>query len=176
MGNGLMGQPLADGKNFGLATPQLHVDSVFFQHQAQLSLELNEVDVEIRYTTDGTEVSENSPLYVKPLLFTESHVLKARAFHPAFQPSEVVACRLVRMNLLPEGSELVLSAAPHPNYPADGERSLIDGRKGTQNFRSPPHWLGFQQDSLRLTVNLPEPMALSGLQLSLLEAHGAWIF
>ena len=45
---------------------------------------------QVRYTTDGSEPGTNSPLYAAPLLFTNSVLLKARAFNGA-TPSDTAA-------------------------------------------------------------------------------------
>ncbi|MEO0468279.1 MAG: chitobiase/beta-hexosaminidase C-terminal domain-containing protein [Bacteroidota bacterium] len=171
-----MAQSFAGGERIALSQPQVQIDSVFFLWNAQVSIELAEAGVEIRYTTDGSEVEESSPLYKKPLEYTESTLLRAKAWHPNFQSSESITVQIVKLNPLPAETKLTLSAEPNTNYPAQGAVSLIDGIKGPKSFRAKPAWLGFLEDSLEMTLTLPEPMQLSGLQLSLLEHHGAWIF
>ena len=45
---------------------------------------------EIRYTLDGSEPTAESPLYQRPLDFTSTTTLKARAFQPDLHPSQVL--------------------------------------------------------------------------------------
>ena len=51
-----------------------------FTDSMELTLTSETQDVEIRYTTDGTEPTANSPLYTKPVTITESCSVQARAF------------------------------------------------------------------------------------------------
>jgi fibro-slime domain-containing protein len=44
-------------------------------------------DAQIRYTTDGTEPTETSPIYADSLTFAATTTLKAKAFKTDFQPS-----------------------------------------------------------------------------------------
>ncbi|MBW2092551.1 MAG: zinc-ribbon domain-containing protein, partial [Deltaproteobacteria bacterium] len=48
-------------------------------------------DANIRYTTDGSDPDERSPRYLKPFEITESVTVKARAFKPGWEPSEIAA-------------------------------------------------------------------------------------
>ncbi len=43
----------------------------------------------IRYTTDGSELSENSPLYTVPVEITETTTIRAGAFKTDWEPSEI---------------------------------------------------------------------------------------
>lgn len=56
-------------------------------------------EAQIRYTLDGTEPTDASPLYQRPFDFSATTTLKARAFHPDLHPSQTatqVYTRLAR--------------------------------------------------------------------------------
>ncbi|MFA9220444.1 MAG: chitobiase/beta-hexosaminidase C-terminal domain-containing protein, partial [Sediminibacterium sp.] len=55
-------------------------------------LDLNTAPSSIRYTTDGSEPTSNSPIYTGiPLTFFQSKILRARAFKPNYIPSNVTS-------------------------------------------------------------------------------------
>lgn len=45
----------------------------------------------VRYTTDGTDPTESSPLYAEPIEIEKTTVLRARAFRDGVEPSQVVS-------------------------------------------------------------------------------------
>jgi hypothetical protein len=72
------------------------VDTVEFSKPAgpytgAQSIELNcsTIDAEIKYTTDGTEPSENSTLYSAPIVVESSTTIKAIAFKDKYLPSAI---------------------------------------------------------------------------------------
>ncbi len=52
-------------------------------------IQLLEPEAEVRYTTDGSEPTEDSPLYEKPLFFPQGCTLKAATFRRGLLPSAV---------------------------------------------------------------------------------------
>ena len=80
--------PGEDNAPASLPQPQINVESgVFFgETTVELSLPESPTDLQIRYSLDGSEPTENSPLYTEPLLITSSSLLRARTFAPIPQP------------------------------------------------------------------------------------------
>ncbi len=63
-----------------------------FESPLQVSLSVPGVDdAQIHYTVDGQEPTEASPLYTSPIPIAASTTVKAKAFHPDYQPSPVLA-------------------------------------------------------------------------------------
>jgi hypothetical protein len=73
------------------ARPAVNQEAGFYQGSVTVALSTTEPNSVIRYTTDGTEPDELSPIYDEPLVFTETTVLKAVTFsnNPAILPSFV---------------------------------------------------------------------------------------
>ena len=65
-------------------------------------------DATIRYTTDGSEVLETSPLYVSPITLGADTTIRARAFKIDFTPSPEVS-----------GAYVVIAAPPVPDEPPE---------------------------------------------------------
>lgn len=74
-----------------LATPELSKASGRYIGSFSLSMSHPMDGVEIRYTTNGTEPSQNSPLYSGSISVPSTRVIKAKAFKSKHLPSETVA-------------------------------------------------------------------------------------
>jgi len=70
----------------------------------------------IRFTVDGSEPTDTSPLYVTPVVFTQSAVLKAKAFQQDWKPSQTLVETYQR-----------LAAAAHAVYVDGNGDGRIDG-------------------------------------------------
>jgi hypothetical protein len=73
------------------ARPSVNQQAGFFTGSVTVSLSTTEPDALIRYTTDGTEPGNQSPVYDQPLTFSQTTVLKAATFsnNPQILPSFV---------------------------------------------------------------------------------------
>lgn len=161
---------------FQLAKPQCRVDSVLFVNSATLYLELDYPGVTIRYTGDGSEVSANSRRYTGPIRINDSGVINARAFHSDYLSSETISRQFRRVNGATKNAKVEVRPEAHSAYPGNGARSLADLQKGGLGFRSDNRWLGFQSDTVLISLALEEATAVSSVTLSVLEDHGSWIF
>lgn len=162
---------------FQLSPPQVQIDSVFFLAKATVKLALDYPETEIRYTVDSGEVTTLSPLYRQPLVFPASAEIRAKAFHPRLQASEEVHLKLWQLPGNRPRTYWSSEPPPDPGYSAKGLQSLSDGQKGGLNFAAEDHrWLGWQVDTLHLTLTFAEAIPLEKISFSLLENHGAWIF
>jgi len=63
-----------------ISTVRFHPDINTFEKELQVELTCATPGVQIRYTTDGTQPTPDSPLYKKPLTITESTEFAARAY------------------------------------------------------------------------------------------------
>ncbi len=62
------------------AAPRIEQDAGFYQDMVEVSIANNEANSTLRYTTDGTNVTDSSPIYNGPIMVTSTTVIKARAF------------------------------------------------------------------------------------------------
>jgi hypothetical protein len=71
--------------------PAIQGDLVLFQNDAEVTLSCRTAGAVIRYTLDGTEPTEASPLYEGPFRIDASCTIRARAFRDGLQPSPAVS-------------------------------------------------------------------------------------
>lgn len=62
-----------------------------------------------------------------------------------------------------------------PQYTAGGERGLIDGLKGTTNFRT-GLWQGYEGVDMDVIIDMGKSMNVDSVNMNFLSDHGAWIF
>lgn len=71
-----------------LSTPTTDYDfSKNSFEQANVTLGTTDTFAELRYTTDGSQPTEQSPIYADPIPITQSQLIRARSFAPGYAPS-----------------------------------------------------------------------------------------
>lgn len=171
----LCAQHYAEGREFQLGAPQMTYDGPFFRDSLQVQLALGWKGAQIRYTLDGSLPDEAAARYDGPVTVREDAQLQARAFHPCCRPSEVVKAEFVRYPGPPAVKSATLNIPPAPQYPGQGATTLLDGRKGSANFRDGA-WLGFNGTDAMLRLRLEAPPDAGELIVSCLYDPGSWIF
>lgn len=166
----------ASDKIFELAAPKITVDSLLFTKSAKVSASFNMADAEIRYTTDGSPVTNTSDLYTEALNIEKATTFAFRTFHSDYQKSEEIYTRLIQLKRNISNAKVTLEPNPHPNYSGNGAQGLVDLQKGTLQFRGTNAWLGFQSDQILIKIDFDEAIPISKLIVSTLKDHGSWIF
>lgn len=165
---------------FQLARPLVKYESVFFRDAARLELKFALPGAQIYYTIDHTipprpspDPSKKSSRYRKPLLFSRPFTtVRAKVFCRGFEPSETIT-----MSFAGEGKKIktLSGTAPHPKYPGSGDSTLFDNKGGIEVLSSRT-WMGFNSDSVLLTLELNESAAVSSILLHFLRQEASWIF
>ena len=159
--------------NFQLARPLLKYPSAFFSTEMRVEMAFAEPNTQIRYTLDGQNPTENSPLYTQPVLITKRFTnLKARVFSTIYQPSDVVEATFIKDGLPIKSVE---TTPPNQKYKGSGAMTLIDNKGGTTNI-SGNTWLGFQTDTVEIVMHLPKKEKVKNVLVNLLRDYGSWIF
>lgn len=71
--------------------PQFSVAGGVFTNTVEVQLKARDPKAQIRYTTDGTEPREGSPLYSAPVQIKSTTLLRAACFQPGVAPSMTVS-------------------------------------------------------------------------------------
>ena len=161
---------------FELADPKIEVDSLLFNTSAKVSAVFNMEGTEIRYTTDGSEVTADALLYQRPLTVNEATEFSFRAFHSDYVQSKVVRTRLLKVKNDVSTAKVSLTPQADSNYRGPGAKGLVDLQKGTTQFRAGTHWMGFQGDQIRILLDFENETSISKLIVSSLNDHGSWVF
>ena len=162
--------------NFQLASPIIHVDSMLFRQAATITMSFGFPNSEIKYTLDGNEVDEESPVYDGPVEVNNSAMIKAKAFHTDYKSSEQTHVQVEKVRHNISEATIVVTPEPHDNYRGQGPKGLVDMHKGSSQFRNGSTWLGFQAAKVTIDIDLAQELELSLLKVSCLQNQGGWIF
>ena len=128
-------------------------------------------DAPIRYTVDGSEPTEDSPLYEGPVEVKGSCTIKGKAFRDNIQDKtfskEFKAHKAM-------GKTAVLGTAPAPHYTYDAPDHLVNGVRGPFNFRS-GDWAGWSATPFEVTIDM-EGETYSSVTLGTVVVKYDWIF
>lgn len=124
----------------------------------------------IRYTLDGSAVTDSSAAYGGPFVLGRTAEIRARSFAPG-----LVAGFGSRAAFRMAFARSVSYAVPNsPRYDGGGAAALIDGRFGDpDDFRT--GWVGFQGDDLSATLDLGSPRDVSWVAIRCLRNQRNWI-
>lgn len=160
-------------QRFQLAPPLMQYHSVFFNDTAMLALKFQQAATSIHYTLNGNEPTENDLLYTKPVILKDKIVtVKARAFGKDFLPSESGQATFIKNGLAIESVECT---RPDEKYPGSGNKTLFDNLGGVPQS-SATSWMGFQNDTVNITVTLKQQQKIREVLLNFLQDEGGWIF
>lgn len=128
---------------------------------------LNEVG-EIRYTLDGSDPTDTSVVYERPIAIKADTVVKARCFAQGRPVSDLATAQYFN-TLEIKGITSPTVFDDRKIFNRQGIRDLIDGKKGTTNFADGA-WLGTLQ-SLEAVVDLGESRAFTGVEIGFLHSR-----
>ncbi|MFZ1560649.1 MAG: FN3 associated domain-containing protein, partial [Saprospiraceae bacterium] len=125
----------------------------------------------IRYTLDGTEPTIKSKLYRRPLNINKPCIIKAKAFHQDFDPSETVTATFVA-----SGKKMLnyIVSEPNPKYADEGSKILFDGQFGDMSYAK--NYLGYDRGPVEITIQPDTFQFITTIHISHLTNQGAWIF
>ena len=160
-------------QSLSLAVPQTPATRLLLEGSAaEVSFDFRMEGAHIHYTLDGSDPSEGSAVYERPLHIGEACTVKARAFCPGFLPSDPLSVAVLPAASLKIDS-IGLSPAL-PKYPGRGGATLCDGKLGDNNFRQ--DWVGFDVPKATIRCFLAGKKPVRQVSLGLMNQQGAWIF
>jgi predicted alpha-1,2-mannosidase len=141
-----------------------------------ISTEIKTLDfpnLTIRYTTDGTDPTINSPLYSGPLTFHQSTKLTAKTFKGnQTDYKNGIFCEFVKT----DASKRIELLTQYANqYAAGGSNALIDGLTGSIDYRC-GDWQGYEGIDAKGMVHFDSPKTIENIKINCLEDTKSWIF
>ncbi len=143
-----------------------------FSGSTQVKLGDADSTADIYYSLDGTEPSVASSLRLDgSFVLDASTTVKAIAVRADKKQSLTLTAQFRKS---PEGRTIVLGTSYSAQYPAGGEAALIDGLRGSTNWRV-GRWQGYLGQDLDATVDLGKVQAIRKLAVGFLQDTGSWI-
>ncbi|MCQ2318096.1 MAG: family 20 glycosylhydrolase [Bacteroidales bacterium] len=131
------------------------------------------VDGEIRYTVNGENPATDGILYTEPLKINQSCNFKTIVIRDDGTTGKMFETNFdfSKASMKP----ITLKKQPDKNYTFDGANVLIDGLRGTSNYRS-GRWLGFFGENIDATIDLMEETEISKVKFNNNINMNDWIF
>ncbi|MFA7419887.1 MAG: family 20 glycosylhydrolase [Melioribacteraceae bacterium] len=138
-----------------------------------ITLKPGQNDLKIFYTIDGSYPDNNSQQYSAPISINSSSTLKAVASkfdHLIGNPIELSFSLHKALN-----KSVSISNKFSNQYSAKGIETILDGVRGTKNFRD-GNWQGYEAVDFDAVVDLGEMKNISKVSLGCLQESNSWIF
>ncbi|HTX88885.1 MAG TPA: GH92 family glycosyl hydrolase [Bacteroidales bacterium] len=126
----------------------------------------------IRYTIDGKEPDENSPVYARPFMIRLNTALTAVAVKKGAPESFLIRAEFTR---IPKDRRITLNTHYAPQYSGGGDAALIDFNRGGENFRTGA-WQGYEGTDLDAVIDLGSVQKVKSFSTGFLQDIGSWIF
>lgn len=125
----------------------------------------------IRYTLDGSDPTEASPIYTGPITITTTTVVKARVFSDDMPPS-FTATRKFNYDYI---IKTTFSRHANTPYNVGTDTILYDGEHASVDDLS-RGWLGFSGKAPAITVTLAKALDIDYITLRYAHAPAVWAF
>jgi beta-galactosidase len=158
-----------------LATPTVEITGWYdgTRRSSVLRMQTKGSGSAVYYTTDGSEPTMQSKRYDAELAFAEPATIAARAFRKGIA-SDAIA-RVEIHPSLSTGEPITLTYPFSSRYPAGGKGALVDGIRGSRNYRD-GFWQGYEGTDIEAVVDLGQVRPISDVAARFLQDTHAWIF
>lgn len=156
-----------------LKPPVIVAEQDLFTDSMEIALNLNLANVDIHFTLDGSEPTDQSPKYETSFVIKESTPVKAIALKKGWQASDIADQQFIFVKYKPVSTKI--DRQPSERYAANGAASLTDLTKGTTRFTD-GNWLGWNGEDMTAILDLGTEKEINGVSVSALESTGQWIF
>lgn len=129
-------------------------------------------NVVIKYTVDGSKPNMTSIEYKEPFYISETTTLKAVSYSKIETKSVITEAFLSK---LPKNVSVTLSQKYNPQYTAGGPEGLVDGIRGTVNWRL-GNWQGYQDTDFEAMVDYGKTISVNEVGGSFLQDVKSWIW
>ena len=145
-------------------------DFRMFNRPLTIYMSCSDPDAEIRYTTDGSEPTKQSPVYSKSFIILKTTTIKAKAFKKGMVPSFVALRQFNRLNI----KSTTFVTPPAERYGKDADIALMDGKKGAPgDYQN--DWLGFEGVDMEATIELAVPTNINTVKVGLCHEPNDWV-
>ncbi|RYZ98254.1 MAG: cytochrome C [Sphingobacteriaceae bacterium] len=152
-----------DGKPIKLNLPQLKEAQQVFKQTGKVVIKHPIRNVELRYTTDGTDPdSLKSPIFGKELLISKHTTIRTKAYKKGWLSSDIAEFKFYKSAFTPDS--IALRTKPVDKFVASGAKTLIDNEIADLVNLS-KGWLGFEKTDMDVDMWFNKPVELSSVMI-----------
>lgn len=129
-------------------------------------------DCRVFYTLDGTKPDTNSTEYTTPLTLKQSTILKAVAYSNTYGYSYISEAKFTKIDI---DKKINILTQWSKSYHAGGAEALIDGIRGSQNWRL-GGWQGYQGTDFEAIIDLEKTKQIHAVSIGFIQDISAWIW
>jgi len=155
-----------------VSPPVLQAASTVFADSLEISMTCSTQDAIIYYSLKKGNAGSVFQKYETPLVLKESATISMYAEKGSSEKSKTITASFTKFT--PPGT-ITLHSSYSPQYTGGGDAALIDGRRGTNDFRLGA-WQGYEGNDLDAVVDLGSTKPVSRVSLGCLQDNNSWIF
>ncbi|WP_214225064.1 family 20 glycosylhydrolase [Pedobacter sp. B4-66] len=139
---------------------------------AQVTINSEQFQPEIRYTLDGTTPTVKSSLYQNGISLTQTGTVKAVIFKDQLPAGKVQELKIDLHKAI--SKKVTYNNEYSSNYPAQKELTLVNGQTGDLTYGD-GQWQGFLGD-LDVTIDMENQQALQQLKMRYMQLTGPGVY
>ena len=141
--------------------------------EVEVQLTSEQIKYDIRYTLDGGDPDESSPMFMGKLLLREDAKVRAGIFDGPASMGRITERDFSFHKAVGSTASYLLKY--HVRYTGGGDHALVDGILGSDNSKDGT-WQGFEGNDLELTLDLGESKEVFRTEMNFLQSTKSWIF
>lgn len=162
------------GINYAKSVYQVSMDATVLESGAiSLVLESEFPDSDIRFTLDGSPVSEESEEYSSPVTINKTTTVKAQVLKEG-EPIGALFEKTITFHKA-AGKPVTYINRYHDSYQGAKELGMVNVMRGSKNFHD-GQWQGWLGDDMELVIDLENPTDIKKVTIGSLENQGSGIY
>ncbi|AFN74826.1 beta-hexosaminidase precursor [Melioribacter roseus P3M-2] len=138
-----------------------------------VTFDIHQEGVNLRYTLDGTTPTYKSEIYTQPIVVNNTSKLVAAAFRDTFFLNKKINFDFIFHKAV--GSDIKIINEYSLHYRANGDNSLVDGIRGTDDFHD-GMWQGYQGVDFEAVIDLGSEKEISRVVPRFILNSNSWVF
>jgi len=170
--NSLQKPVMRISENLIVPNPIIEGPQETFKTSAEITLSSALSGTEIYYTLDGSEPSSKTIKYIKPFVINNGVTVKAIAYKKGYKTSYVSTATYQKIT---NNYTIKVNSDINKSFTAGGNDGLIDGVRGSSNWRVGNRWQGFWGIDFEAVLDLGKMQQVNAVSIGALQDTQAWI-